>query len=85
MKNHTRNSALVATWLIFTLAAAAMVARADVIVQERIEQRGGGYLSDQLQTTRIKGDKARTDKAYSMPAMTNSGMAASLPNTTPTT
>jgi ankyrin repeat protein len=85
MKNHTHNSALGATCLIFGLASAAVVARADVVLQEEVEQRGGGYLSDQHQTTRIKGDQARTDKAYSMPGMTNRGVAASWPNTTSNT
>jgi len=60
------------TSLLLLVALSSTIARTDVVIQEKVEQRGGRYLSDQLQTTRIKGDKARTDKAYSMPVMTNS-------------
>jgi hypothetical protein len=78
MNNHTHDSTMGATWLIFAFASAAMLARADVIIREKVEYQVGYYWMSEDRTTRFKDDKARLDIVYSMTATTNNGVVASI-------
>ena len=76
MKNQIHKMALTALWCLSALTFAQTAACSDLVIREKVEYRGGGYLADEDNTIRIKSDKLRVDTVHSMPGSTNSAVTS---------